>query len=574
MRIEAARHDFRRARQRAALENVLAQLRGRPDELLSYDEVQRHLKLEGAVDRGLRRIPLNAIVGSVGRYSDFTRTFLPRREGMEERWARIRALIERGEELPPISVYQVGDAYFVLDGNHRVSVARAMKMDEIPAYVTEVPTPVPLSPTTDADELIIAARHADFLTDTKLDESHPDADLTVTAAGQHRHLQKQIEQHQRHLQSESESEEQIALVEAAASWYDTVYQPVAEVIRRRKILQHFPGRTEADLYVWIVQHREEVEAELGWTVPTDDAASDLVSRFSPDPPQVLARVKERVLAAITFEPLAEGPRPGKWREQTVLPREEGPLFANILVPLSKNESSWQALAQGMLIAERESGHVRGLHVQQGQRQRAVEKALTARFEEMVVAAGVSGELAFEQGQVARTICDRAWWNDLIVLALSHPPGGHPGARLSSGLGSVLRRSSRPVLAVPGEPAALARPLLAYDGSPKAKEALFVAAYLAAKWELSLTVLAVDEEERQAEEVIDHARLYLIARGISATYVTRAGEVTEVIARTAEAHESDFLLMGGYGFRPWLEVMLGSTVDQVLRWRRWPVLVVR
>ena len=185
MRIEAARQDFRRARQQAALENVLAQLRGRPDELLSYEEVHRQLKLEGAVERGLHRIPLDAIVGSVGRYSDFTRTFLPRREGMEERWARIRALLERGEELPPINVYLVGDAYFVLDGNHRVSVARAMKMDEIPAYVTEVPTPVSLSPTTDADELIIAARHAEFLTDTRLDESRPEADLTVTAAGLH-----------------------------------------------------------------------------------------------------------------------------------------------------------------------------------------------------------------------------------------------------------------------------------------------------------------------------------------------------------------------------------------------------
>ena len=149
---EAARHDFRRARQRGALETILAQLRGRPDELLSYDDVQRRLNLEGAVDRGLQRIPLDAIVGSVGRYADFTRTFLPRREGMAERWTRIRTLIERGEELPPILVYQVGDAYFVLDGNHRVSVARSMDMEEIPAYVTEVPTRVPLTPDTDTDQ--------------------------------------------------------------------------------------------------------------------------------------------------------------------------------------------------------------------------------------------------------------------------------------------------------------------------------------------------------------------------------------------------------------------------------------
>ena len=568
---EAARHDFRRARQRGALETILAQLRGRPDELLSYDDVQRRLNLEGAVDRGLQRIPLDAIVGSVGRYADFTRTFLPRREGMAERWTRIRTLIERGEELPPILVYQVGDAYFVLDGNHRVSVARTMNMEEIPAYVTEVPTRVPLTPDTDTDQLIIATRQAEFLNETGLDESRPDAALTVTAPGQYRHLQSQIEEHRRRLQRQQE--EDVTLATAAANWYDRHYRPVADIIRRRRILQHFPGRTETDLYVWIMRHREEVEEELGWTVATDAAATDLVSRFSPESPQVLARVKERLLEAITPEPLSQGPRPGEWRTETVLPRETGPLFANVLVPLQGKEAGWRALAQALVIARRERGHLRGLHVQAADAAKPP-PALADRFQQELARAGVQGEMAFEQGRVARTICDRAWWNDLVVLALTHPPGDRPGDRLGSGFGTVLRRCSRPVLAVPGEPVPLARPLLAYDGSPKAKEALFVATYLAVRWEVPLVLLTVGEGEREAEEVIDQARLYLIARGVSATYVTREGDAATAIAQTVEAQGCDFVLMGGYGFRPWLEVVLGSTVDQVLRWRRWPVLVVR
>jgi nucleotide-binding universal stress UspA family protein len=571
-RFEAARQDFRRARQRAALERVVAQLRGEPGELLSYDEVHRRLKLEGAVERGLQEIPLEAIVGSVGRYSDFTRTFLPRREGMEERWARVRALIESGEDLPPINVYQVGDAYFVLDGNHRVSVARAMNLKKLPAYVTEIPTPVALSPETDADALIIADRQADFLLETRLDESRPDASLTVTAPGQYRHLAAEIEQHRQHLQERRE--ETVTIPEAAADWYDRRYRPVADIIRRRRILRHFPGRTETDLYVWLSRHREEVEAELGWTVATEAAATDLITRFGSSRPQVLARVKDRLLEAITPDPLASGPQPGEWRKEAVLPREEGPLFANVLVPLTGKQAGWRALGQALVIARREQGEVRGLHVQQAPGQPEEEEAVADRFRQSLASAGVGGEIAFEQGPVARTICDRAWWNDLVVLALSHPPGSRPGDRLTSGMSAVLRSCGRPVLTVPGKPVPLARPLLAYDGSPKAKEALFVATYIAARWEVPLVVLAVGEAERQAEEVIDQARLYLIARGVSATYVTRDGNVTSAIAQTAEGHGCDFLLMGGYGFRPWLEVVLGSTVDQVLRWRRWPVLVVR
>jgi nucleotide-binding universal stress UspA family protein len=468
-------------------------------------------------------------------------------------------------------VYKVGDAYFVLDGNHRVSVARAMDMEDIPAYVTEIPTRVALTPDADTDQLIIATRQSEFLAETGLDETRPEASLVVTVPGQYRHLQRQIEEHRHQLQAAGETT--VTLAEAAESWYEKRYRPVAELIRRRRILQYFPGRTETDLYVWLMRHRQELEEELGWSVAPDTAATDLITRFSPEPPQVLARVKERVLEAITPEPLAPGPRPGEWREETVLPREKGPLFAEILVPLQGKEAGWRALAQALVIARRESGHVHGLHVQTpGTAEPA--PALGERFRHELATAEVPGEMAFEKGRVARKICDRAWWNDLVVLALSYPPGKNVGDRLGSGIGAVLRRCSRPVLAVPGEPVALSRPLLAYDGSPKAKEALFVATYLAVKWEVPLVILSIGEGEREAEAVLDHARLYLIARGVSATYVTEEGDAAEAIAATVEEHGCDFVLMGGYGFRPWLEVMLGSTVDQVLRWRRWPVLVVR
>ena len=124
-RIHTAIQDFQSARQRASVQEILARFTGKSTQLLSYEDVAEKLKLRIRTERGIQHIPLDSIVGSVGRYTDFTRTFLPRRAGDQERWAGVRAaFLERGEGLPPIEVYKVGEVYFVIDGNHRVSVAR------------------------------------------------------------------------------------------------------------------------------------------------------------------------------------------------------------------------------------------------------------------------------------------------------------------------------------------------------------------------------------------------------------------------------------------------------------------
>ena len=125
---------------------------------MSYEDVVKKLKGSGAKQRsGLRDIPLDAIVGSVGRYKDFTRKFSPRRGVAEERWARVKAITEHAGGLPPIEVYQIGDAYFVIDGNHRVSVARQQGSPAIEAYVTNVDTKVLLDPSDPPDDFLINA---------------------------------------------------------------------------------------------------------------------------------------------------------------------------------------------------------------------------------------------------------------------------------------------------------------------------------------------------------------------------------------------------------------------------------
>jgi hypothetical protein len=153
---QSALQDFNDARLKGSLQEALARLTGKSNELLSYDEVAQKLKLRARSDRGIQEIPVDAIVGSVGRYTEFTRTFLPRRLEDQDRWARVKAvMIETG--LEPIEVYKVGEVYFVLDGNHRVSIARQEGFEFIEAHVIEVNTNIPITPDLQPDDLITKA---------------------------------------------------------------------------------------------------------------------------------------------------------------------------------------------------------------------------------------------------------------------------------------------------------------------------------------------------------------------------------------------------------------------------------
>lgn len=245
--ISFAIEDFHRARRRAALEEILAKLTGKSTDLLSFEDMRQKLKAKVGPARELKEIPLDAIVGSADRYTDFTRSFLPRQDFDRDRWARVMAAVTNLTGLPPIEVYQIGEVYFVLDGHHRVSVARQVGATHIQAYVTKLHPRVPLSPEDQLDDLVVKTEYADFLERTHLDELRPDADLRVTAAGKYRLLEEHIEVHRYFMGLEQKRE--IPYTEAVGHWYDEVYLPVAQAIRERGILRDFPGRTETDLYL-------------------------------------------------------------------------------------------------------------------------------------------------------------------------------------------------------------------------------------------------------------------------------------------------------------------------------------
>jgi nucleotide-binding universal stress UspA family protein len=566
--------DFHRARRHAALEQLFARLTGQSTELLSYEDVRQMLRAKRSSREELKEIPLDAIVGSVGRYADFTRSFLPKQDNIQRRWVRVKQAVTSLEGVPPIRVYQIGEVYFVLDGNHRVSVARELGASYIEAYVTKLETKVPLSPDDEPDDLVLKAEYADFLERTHLDELRPQADLSATVPGQYHALAEHIEVHRHFMGLEQQRE--IPYQEAVTHWYDKVYMPVVHLIRRQGILKEFPDRTETDLYLWLADHRAELARELGWDVRPEAAAADLAARSRAKGAGAIARLGTRILEAVTPDGLETGPDVGKWRTEHLAARRDDLLFIDVLVPVSGEEAGWQALEQALAVARREGSRLHGLHVVASEEAQssAATLAVQDEFNQRCEAAGIEGNLILAVGKVPREICRWSRWTDLVTVNLTYPPPPKPLARLSSGFRTLLWNCPPPIMTVPGAATDLNRALLAYDRSPKAREALFVATYLVNRWEIPLTVVAVEEKGVDAAESLARAQTYLEDYGARASYLQAEPPVAEAILRAAETHQSDLILMGGYGRSPVVEVVLGGVVDQVLRESRTPMLICR
>ncbi len=250
-----ALEDFDAARFRAFRRSIGSILTRRARRLQSIEPVLEAAGLEGRAYAGVQEIPLDRVVGSAAAPSktgDFDPLFLPMNRRNRDRWTRIYQEMVEGDELPPIDVYKVGDSYYVIDGHHRVSVARSLGRGTINARVVEVRTRAPMGPNIDAAALLRAAEYAAFLETTQLHRMRPEARLECSRLGRYDEILKHILGHGYFLGLQKGRS--VPLPEAAASWYDNVYKPIAEAIRKHKVLEQLPGWTEADLYVEIT-HR-------------------------------------------------------------------------------------------------------------------------------------------------------------------------------------------------------------------------------------------------------------------------------------------------------------------------------
>jgi len=273
------RQDFSRARMKETLGRILALLQPQKDEMLSLGDIRSLLKPESETYKGMRTVPIEKIVGSEGRYKDFNKAFLPRHDKLMRRWMSVDEAHYRNIILPPIKCFEIGGAYFVRDGNHRVSVAKAQGAEFIDAEVVSLASEIPLTPEMTRDEIqraVIQFEKRRFFETTNLDRHRPDCSLEFTEIGRYDEILSHIREHKWYINLDMA--EEIPFDEAAVSWYDKVYAPIIAIIRETNLISRFPGTTEADLYVYIGKHWAELNARYGPLFTLEEAAEDLSSR--------------------------------------------------------------------------------------------------------------------------------------------------------------------------------------------------------------------------------------------------------------------------------------------------------
>lgn len=279
--MESSRQDFSKAYWKGFWQSILHWLRRSDNQLLPFDEVRKRIPMRGQFYRGLQQIPTEKIVGSVNRFHDFDRAFLPRQTHTRGRWESIDRAYFEDVILPPIDVYQLGEIYFVKDGNHRVSVAKERGQAFMDAYVTMIDIPGIIDENTQVSDLIQAQEFAEFLNHTRLDQLYPGEDFHFSIPGQYEKVVEHIDVHRWYMGIEKKCP--VDYPDAVRGWYKDVYHPLVKIIRKKQILKEFPHRTEMDLYLWIIEHRYYLSQEHSRNVSIEAAAQHFLDYFSTRP---------------------------------------------------------------------------------------------------------------------------------------------------------------------------------------------------------------------------------------------------------------------------------------------------
>lgn len=299
-----AEHHFLEARRQARREQVRSWFSRRPGRtrMVPFDVVRAELADQDPNFQGVQQIPVNQILGSVGRPDDFNAHFLPLKDSLRERWVNVETYAMR-HGWPPIDVYKVADAYFVIDGNHRVAVARQMGNDTIEARVyafEDAPYPRPYE---SMDSWLIRLGQQSFMEQTHLDDLVPDHGIRFTTPGRYMQLLTYIRDFQRKLALIDGEEKPLA--DAVTAWYDMQYMPGVQIIRESGIMEAFPERTEADLFIWLSNNRHYLRQRYG----EEPTALELLSQIAADKQEedrrsVVAPVL-KLLGVESAEPLPE-----------------------------------------------------------------------------------------------------------------------------------------------------------------------------------------------------------------------------------------------------------------------------
>lgn len=256
-----AENDFQRQRRRQVLSRLAMWLRREPDDVnvvLPFDEVVAALGWAGEQRLGLQVIRLDTLVGSVDRMRDFDRYFRPTSARVRQRWERLAMATRRGESIPPIDVYRVGELHFVRDGHHRASVAHALGLDTIEAMVTEVRTRLGSQGVRHRGDLLVKDYRRVFLDRVPLEES-VSAAIVVTDPEGYAQLGEAVEAWGfRLMQDEGAFTNRAGI---ARRWYAEEYLPVVRMLHQADLVGQ---GTEAEAYLWVACERYRLIRTHHW----------------------------------------------------------------------------------------------------------------------------------------------------------------------------------------------------------------------------------------------------------------------------------------------------------------------
>jgi hypothetical protein len=236
-------------------------LRSRPrDPLLELDEVERRLKPFGRRYLGVRAIPLDALVGTEGRASSFTRDFRPLHAFSRDRLRSLEAAFADGG-FPPIVAVKLGETYFVIDGHHRAALARRSGAESIDADVTELIARVPLPAAADMLEVVLRELERIFLEDSGLAEARLGVRVSVSRPAHYLELLENIQIHGYHMMRARGRV--VANADIAANWYDAIYEPTLAAIAGLRLGRAYQDAPPGDLFLVLHRHRRDAFPSTG-----------------------------------------------------------------------------------------------------------------------------------------------------------------------------------------------------------------------------------------------------------------------------------------------------------------------
>jgi len=273
--------DFSKVRNKALFNSIQHLLSPEETQLISLTDIKELLHPDNEVYVGMKTVPVANIIGSEGRYNDFDNLFFPKHSHLKNRWLNIDKAYMQGVILPAVTLYEIGGVYFVRDGNHRVSVAKARGVEFIDAEVTSLRTEIRLTPGKSMDTIIkqiIAYEKRHFYAMTNYGDITGDWSLDFTTAGQYDVIYNHILTHKYYINLKQV--EEISMTDAIMSWHNTVYMPVVNTIVQHKIMRKFKRRTVSDLYVWLVKYWDELKKAMGGDFSLDQAVEEFTQNYT------------------------------------------------------------------------------------------------------------------------------------------------------------------------------------------------------------------------------------------------------------------------------------------------------